>query len=65
MENWEADEKQRQDTDAAAAADEGWTVVTKQRVGLLRQSFAAGAVNTLPVHYHHTIVSCAGSQEEH
>ena len=32
MEQWEAREKQRRETDAAAAADEGWTVVTKQRV---------------------------------
>ena len=32
MEQWEASEKQRRETDAAAAADEGWTVVTKQRV---------------------------------
>ncbi|KAL3157690.1 hypothetical protein ABBQ32_012126 [Trebouxia sp. C0010 RCD-2024] len=31
MEEWEASEKQRHDTAAAAATDEGWTVVTKQR----------------------------------
>ena len=32
MEHWESQEKQRHDTAAADAVDEGWTVVTKQRV---------------------------------
>ena len=32
MEQWEASEKERHETAAAAATAEGWTVVTKQRV---------------------------------
>ena len=32
MEQWETQEKERQDTAAADAVDDGWTVVTKQRV---------------------------------
>ncbi|DBA82687.1 TPA: hypothetical protein ACH3X1_006926 [Trebouxia sp. C0004] len=34
MAQWEAQESQRQSTAATDAADEGWTVVTKQRVSL-------------------------------
>lgn len=34
MEHWEASEKERHETAAAAATDEGWTLVTKQRVSL-------------------------------
>ena len=37
MEEWDASEKQRQDNAAAAATDEGWTVVTKQRVSLMHK----------------------------
>lgn len=35
MQEWEASEKHRHDTAAAAATDEGWTVVTKQRVSFV------------------------------
>lgn len=41
MEQWEASEKERHESVAAAAADEGWTVVTKQRV-----SYSAGVLNS-------------------
>ena len=34
MEQWEASEKEGHESATAAATDEGWTVVTKQRVGL-------------------------------
>lgn len=34
MEQWEASDKERHETAAAAATDEGWTLVTKQRVSL-------------------------------
>lgn len=37
MEQWETSEKERHDSAAAAATDEGWTVVTKQRVSLARK----------------------------
>ena len=32
MEQWEVKDKQHHEAVAAAAADEGWTVVTRQRV---------------------------------
>ena len=34
MEQWEASEKERHESAAAVATDEGWTLVTKQRVSL-------------------------------
>ncbi len=40
MEQWETQEKQRHDTATAAAEDEGWTVVTKQRVSCHRPLIA-------------------------
>lgn len=52
MEQWEASEKERYETAAAAATDEGWTVVTKQRVSssatvLNSQSCPSGHAQTL------------------
>ena len=35
MEQWEVADQQRHEAVTAAAADEGWTVVTRQRVKLL------------------------------
>ena len=56
MEQWEASEKELHESATAAAADEGWTVVTKHRVGLPAVCVYMLANPNMLRHYSHHVL---------